>query len=783
MAHINLTGTLRDAQNNIIPLASIKMKATATSNDVLQSVTAIVKTDSNGTYDFDLNYGRYEISIKTVDSQSYYVLVEDIVINNETVETDLNSLISNFNQIDLLTPEVLVEMRELEASTTSLESSASESAFSAANSASAAADSESNASTSEANALASEQAAAGSASDAATSESNAEDSATAAGINESNAAQSASAASASENNANVSASEAAVSASAAATSESNASASETNALASEQAAAGSASDAATSESNAADSADYANTKASDAAVSASAAATSESNANTSANEAEGSAQAASDSESAAQASEAAAANSAGLSAQARDAAQAAKSDAEASAINAATSESNAAQSASEAAASAATSMRYMGAHDASTGTFPDTTSLTEGALYKISVTGDINGETYRNGDQIIFNGTDWDHVDNTESVTSVAGKVGDVTVSKSDVGLGNVRNVSSYSQSESDSRLSEKLDSNANAVSASKLNTARTITLGGDLSGSTSFDGSGNVTITASVQDDSHNHVISNIDGLQGALNSKLDSNAKAVDSDQLDGIEASQFLRSDISDTFAGKITGESLTLGGSDIQSSGLPLQVNGGQRTGDIYLHEGGINPTAISKILSNDSGVLTWDGDTIWTAGDFDPDTKSDISHSHTGLEEYTRNAAPYDDGAGSPRSFHNSGLTHSFVQNTNGWPIPYGKVTNIPSWTSSEDGGALQIISPYSASYTSNGNPIFRTGKYSNQGWSDWKTILDKDWSDNLYLGINDKANNSDKLDGLHASSFALSNHDHSGEYLEAGGGTLLTSTT
>ncbi|MDC9612179.1 pyocin knob domain-containing protein, partial [Pseudoalteromonas sp. GABNS16H] len=50
-------------------------------------------------------------------------------------------------------------------------------------------------------------------------------------------------------------------------------------------------------------------------------------------------------------------------------------------------------------------------------------------------------------------------------------------------------------------------------------------------------------------------------------------------------------------------------------------------------------------------------------------------------------------------------------------------------------------------------------------------------------SDNLYLGINDKANNSDKLDGLHASSFALSNHDHSGEYLEAGGGTLLTSTT
>jgi hypothetical protein len=38
-----------------------------------------------------------------------------------------------------------------------------------------------------------------------------------------------------------------------------------------------------------------------------------------------------------------------------------------------------------------------------------------------------------------------------------------------------------------------------NASSASKLETARTISLGGDLSGSTSFDGSTNVTITASI--------------------------------------------------------------------------------------------------------------------------------------------------------------------------------------------------------------------------------------------------------------------------------------------
>jgi hypothetical protein len=60
-----------------------------------------------------------------------------------------------------------------------------------------------------------------------------------------------------------------------------------------------------------------------------------------------------------------------------------------------------------------------------------------------------------------------------------------------------------------------------NASSASKWATARTITLGGDLSGSVSLDGSANVTLTAAVADDSHNHTIANIDGLQTALDAK----------------------------------------------------------------------------------------------------------------------------------------------------------------------------------------------------------------------------------------------------------------------
>ena len=66
-------------------------------------------------------------------------------------------------------------------------------------------------------------------------------------------------------------------------------------------------------------------------------------------------------------------------------------------------------------------------------------------------------------------------------------------------------------------------DVTGNAATATALATARTIQLTGDVTGSATFDGSANASITATVQDDSHSHVISNVDGLQTALDSKTD--------------------------------------------------------------------------------------------------------------------------------------------------------------------------------------------------------------------------------------------------------------------
>ena len=62
---------------------------------------------------------------------------------------------------------------------------------------------------------------------------------------------------------------------------------------------------------------------------------------------------------------------------------------------------------------------------------------------------------------------------------------------------------------------------NLTVNSAPKWTTSRTLTLSGDVSGSVSWDGSANASITTTISDDSHNHTISNVDGLQSALDAK----------------------------------------------------------------------------------------------------------------------------------------------------------------------------------------------------------------------------------------------------------------------
>ncbi len=624
MAYITLTGVLVDANDNLIPKAQIKFFATATSSAVLEYTSAIATTDTNGQYTVNLNHGVYDISVKTADSYSFYRLVKNVVINAETTETNLNALISKYNEVELITPEILVTMRALEVS-------ASDSADAAATSASAALTSENNASTSEANAATSESNASTSENNAATSEFNASQSASAALTSENNASTSEANAATSEGNALASEQAAATSAGNASTSEANAATSAGNALTSEQA-------AATSEGNALASEQAASASESNAATSASAASISEDNAKTSELNAAASESNAATSEANALQSEQAAATSEGNASAHKDAAENFKNQASASASAAATSESNAANSETlalqykdQAQAAFENTIKVKGQWDASTGSYPTTPE--NGDRYYVSGDGVVSGVDYVTGDTITYyTSIGWIHGDNTERVTSVSGKLGAVTLDKTDVGLANVRNVSGYSQSETDTLLDGKLNIAGTAVAANQLANARTINLAGDLSGSATFNGSADITITGTVANDSHNH----------------------------------------------------------------------------------------TAI-----------------------FD---KANYS-------------APFDDSTNTDDVFSDEGLTHVFVRSSiGGWPLSYGKLLNVPGYTSN-GAGALQILTPYALSYSSLGNPYFRSSDYSTGNWSGWKQFLDLDSADGRYLSISGKANDSNLLDGLNSSQF------------------------
>jgi hypothetical protein len=92
-------------------------------------------------------------------------------------------------------------------------------------------------------------------------------------------------------------------------------------------------------------------------------------------------------------------------------------------------------------------MSYAGVWNAATNTPALAAGIgTKGAYYKVSVAGNtvIDGlGSWGVGDFAAFNGTTWDKIDGGASeVTSVAGRLGAVVLTRADVGLGNVDNTS-----------------------------------------------------------------------------------------------------------------------------------------------------------------------------------------------------------------------------------------------------------------------------------------------------------------------------------------------------
>jgi len=163
-------------------------------------------------------------------------------------------------------------------------------------------------------------------------------------------------------------------------------------------------------------------------------------------------------------------------------------------------------------------------------------------------TGNFEGRIYYNTTDdflYVYKGSSWSAVG---GVTSISGTADEVVVSAS---------TGSITLS-----LPETInaDTTGNAATSTALETARTISLGGDLSGSALFDGSGDITITASVDSNAGVDSLGNSDG-----NLVVSASVGAVSIDLASSISAN--VTGDLTgnaDTASALETSRTIALGG---------------------------------------------------------------------------------------------------------------------------------------------------------------------------------------------------------------------------
>lgn len=102
--------------------------------------------------------------------------------------------------------------------------------------------------------------------------------------------------------------------------------------------------------------------------------------------------------------------------------------------------------------------------------------------------------------EFVYNGTQWELIGDIDTNTKYTAATAIPVVA----GTGAVGASSKYARE--DHVHPAQTDITGNAGTATKLKAAKTITLSGDVSGSASFDGGSNITITTVVADNSHNH-------------------------------------------------------------------------------------------------------------------------------------------------------------------------------------------------------------------------------------------------------------------------------------
>jgi hypothetical protein len=127
-------------------------------------------------------------------------------------------------------------------------------------------------------------------------------------------------------------------------------------------------------------------------------------------------------------------------------------------------------------ASVVGSVGYQGQWDASANSpvMPAASAGNKGWYYVVSVAGvtTVSGiSEWKVGDWLVSNGTTWDKIDNTDAVTSVAGRIGSVVLTKADVGLDSVDNTSDAQKWDAPATLRNKVINGTDNTLSVRLNT------------------------------------------------------------------------------------------------------------------------------------------------------------------------------------------------------------------------------------------------------------------------------------------------------------------------
>ena len=205
-------------------------------------------------------------------------------------------------------------------------------------------------------------------------------------------------------------------------------------------------------------------------------------------------------------------------------------------------------------------------------------------------------------------------------------------------------------------------DGSANASLATTATADPTLTLSGDASGSATFTNLGNATLSVTVADDSHNHVISNVDGLQTALDGKLSTSGNAATASKLQTARNIS-LTGDVSGlvSFDGSANVSMTTTISGAIDSSGDTM-------TGDLTMQkDGGSDVSSHGIIFQANNATL---------GGDFE----TELNMDHTGDLKFGTNTIFHTGNDGSA-----SGLHADLLDGQNGsYYLDYNNFTNTPS---------------------------------------------------------------------------------------------------